>query len=106
MRTLLISLTLAAAAVGSTAVAAERISDAQYVEAARCIGLSEGAGVDASAIKALLKSQTRGRMDFIVDRADSARRDAARSVKKATGEDLGRLTTERDSACAQFNQAS
>ena len=106
MRTLLAVTTLSLSALAGAAFAADRLSDTDYVHAARCIGLAEASGVDTSALKSVLKAQSRGRMDFVVDRADTARRDAGRQIKKATGEDLGRLTTERDSACAELVSAS
>lgn len=106
MRTLFAVLTLSLSAVAGASQAADRLSDTDYVHAARCVGLAEASGVDASALKSVLKAQSRGRMDFIVERADDARRDASRELKKATGADLGRLTNERDSACAQLARAS
>jgi len=78
-------LTIAAAAIvtvaGSTAAfAAEaRLSDSQFIQAARCSGLASG---DAAAkFNAVIKAQKRGRADFVVDKADSARTDGARLAR-------------------------
>ena len=72
MKTLLISATLLALA-GATAVSAqpaERLSDAQFVKAARCKGLAKAEGIDTKAVDAVIKANKRGRADWIVDKAD------------------------------------
>ena len=78
-------LTIAAAAIvtvaGSTAaLAAEaRLSDGQFIQAARCSGLATGEA--AAKFNAVIKAQKRGRADFVVDKADSARTDGARLAR-------------------------
>jgi hypothetical protein len=78
-----------------------RLSDTQFVEANRCLGLmtSKTLGTpDAAAMQQLIKSQTGGRMEFIYDRADQARDDAQRQANHA-GADNSSLVSERDGVC-------
>lgn len=87
-----------AALVAGSAVASERVSDARFVQMARCAGLTEGSGQDAGALKAALRANARGRSDHIRERATIARNEAAAAIRSASGEALAQLTAERD-AC-------
>jgi len=87
MRILTTAIVLAAAAAASStaAFAADRLSDGQFIKASYCRGLIADDAAAAN-LDALLKANKRGRMDFIVDRASSARDDGARHLRKAAGE--------------------
>ena len=76
MKTFLIAAALTAALAGGAQAQSARISDTDYINLARCTGLAEGAGVDASDMEQTLRDQRRGRADHIRDRATDARRGA------------------------------
>lgn len=90
------------AAVAAPALAAERLSDAQFIRANRCLGLTEAKALgqaDTAALKALIKTQRGGRHTFVGDRADTARSEAARQAARADETARGALVEERDGAC-------
>ena len=72
---------VAATAFAPAAFAGERVSDAQYLTGARCLGVARAANTDTSAVDAFLKEQRIGRDPYVQDQADNARRDAARAYK-------------------------
>ena len=77
MRTFLTAMIIAAAASTATvASAAEaRLTDAQFIKASQCRVLP---GADGEKFTALYKANKRGRADFVIDRADTAKREAER----------------------------
>lgn len=95
---------LAATTATATAAFAEaRLSDAEYIKAARCRGLagSENLGVmDTASLDAMLKAQGRGRVGFIIDKADEARETAERAARRAGPEGKPGLLAQRATACA------
>ncbi len=104
MKTLLISATLLALA-GATAVSAqpaERLSDSQFVKAARCKGLAKADGVDTKGVDAVIKANKRGRADWIVDKAMNAQDDAQVEASKAGDTRKAELIAERNGACQAF----
>lgn len=104
MRTTTVAALIAlACAAGAPALADQpsHLSDTQFVQANRCLGLmtSKTLGTpDAAAMSQLIKSQTGSRMEFIYDRADQARDDAQRQANHA-GQDNSKLVAERDGVC-------
>lgn len=95
------------AALGATAASAQpgRVSDAGYLQAARCAGLASSANLGASdgaAMSAWLKSQAPGRMSYILDKADEIQRKAKRDADRADDFAKPRLSAELTGACAQF----
>ncbi|MFZ5670907.1 MAG: hypothetical protein ACOY4K_15575 [Pseudomonadota bacterium] len=69
----------AVAASAAPALAADRLSDADFVRAARCQGLApESAG---EAIGKLVRSQKRGRSDHVLERAANARYEGERLAR-------------------------
>lgn len=76
MKTMLIAAAAVAAFAGTAQAQTARISDAHYLALARCAGLAEGAGVDASTIEQTLREQRRGRADHIRSQATAARQSA------------------------------
>jgi hypothetical protein len=99
----LIAATCAASAPAMAAQPAH-LSDVQFVEANRCLGLmtSKSMGTaDAAALAQFLKTQNGGRVSFIYDRADQARDDGRRAADRA-GQDNARLVAERDGVCRSF----
>ena len=91
-------LSLAAVAVAAPV----QLSDTQFIAANRCLGLmsSKALGTpDAAAMKQLIDSQTSGRDQFIYEKADEARQDAARQAGGGSEDLHARLTAERDGLC-------
>jgi hypothetical protein len=106
MKTLLITgILLAGAASAAAAQPVARLSDAQFVKAARCKGLakSEALGAaDTAGIDAVLKVNKRGRADHIVERAMNAQNDAQSEAGRADDARKAELIAERNGACAAF----
>lgn len=91
MKTFLIAAAAVAAFAGSAQAQSARISDADYVALARCAGLAEGSGADASTLEQTLRVQRRGRADHIRDQATGARQSAiaeARADSSAVASEL------------------
>lgn len=100
MRILTAAILLAAAATSTAAFAQARLTDAQFISAAHCQGL---AGDNAGSLDAVVKANEHGRVGIVLDRADTARRDAARRARKATGEGgKAEIARELAGACAAF----
>jgi len=98
MRILTIAAVALATATASTAAFATeaRLSDSQFVKAARCRGLASG---DLAAqLDAVIKVQKRGRADFVVDKAESARASGARLART----DAAAAQAALSSDCNQF----
>lgn len=101
MRPLAVAALIALAAAPAFAAPTNHLSDVQYIQANRCLGLMTSktlATPDATAMSQLIKSQTGGRVEFIYDRADQARDDAQRQANHA-GPDSASLVAERDGVC-------
>ena len=93
----LTALSLASAA--TAAAAAPQVSDTAYLQAARCNGLATGLGLDASALKAFMKTQSAGRSPLTSDRADD---EFAKAKREAHGDAKDRLTAEYNSTCTAY----
>ncbi|HEX6859045.1 MAG TPA: hypothetical protein VF138_02430 [Caulobacteraceae bacterium] len=99
----IIALTVAASAAPAFAQG-ERLTDVEYLQAARCAGLvsSDALGAtDSASMEAFMKAQSRGRASFIVDKADQIAATAKRSAKRAAGQHRASLVAERE-ACARY----
>ncbi|MBI1683681.1 hypothetical protein [Caulobacter hibisci] len=109
MRTTVILLAAASlAAVAAPALAADRLNDAQFVRANRCLGLTEAKALgeaDTAALKSLIKIQRQGRHISTDERADNARTDAKRQATRAEGDAKAALIDERDGACKSLTQS-
>ncbi len=94
---------LAALGVSGAAMAApSHISDVQYLQLNRCralIASPELGGGDTQAIDAALKTEGRGRVDYIYDRGQQVQIDAARAAHRAGGDSRAQLIAERDGTC-------
>ena len=101
LSTAILAATVAVAAV-TPALAAPRISDKQYIQAARCQGLAKAPALgeaDTQALDSLVKSQGQGRHPYIRDRADEARQAAGSEARRAGPEGKAVLIAERDGVC-------
>lgn len=93
------------AAVSAPALAAERLTDAEFIRANRCLGLTEAKALgeaDTATLKQLIKTQRVGRHIFTEERADSARSEAKRQATKADESAKSALVSERDGACKEL----
>jgi hypothetical protein len=100
---ILIGLSLASMVIASAASAQPRLSDLDYVEAARCAALASSkslASQDAAAMKALVSSQSMRRDPVVLDQADQATRDASSEAARAGPETKARLQAELAGRCA------
>jgi hypothetical protein len=104
MRTTAVAALIAAACAAAAPALADQpshLSDAQFVEANRCLGLMTSktlATPDAAAMQQLVKAQAGARIAFIYDRADQARDDAQRQADHAAADNAS-LVAERDGVC-------
>lgn len=104
------ALTLAiAAAVTLTsagfAFAKDKVSDGEYLAAARCTGLAQGTDQNAAGFEAFLKSQAKGRQSAVADRADRIRDKARHSARIANDTQKGVFTQELSGACQAYSAA-
>ncbi len=95
------------AALASTAAWAQpgRLSDTAYMEAARCAGLANSAklgSTDAPSFVAILKSQSQGRDNYILDKADEMQNSAKKEANHADDFAKARLSAELTGACASL----
>jgi len=92
------------AATATTAVAQPnvRLSDVDYMQAARCRGIAASTAADTASIDALLKAQGKGRATYVSAKADELQSDAARAVRRANDNGKQSLIAERDGACKRF----
>jgi hypothetical protein len=104
-RAVLAAAAVAAAFAGTASAQSNRLSDVAYVEAARCAGLANsgklGAG-DGAALAALLKSQSYGRDQTVLDQASDAQQQAKRQASHADDYTRGRLQAELTGTCSSF----
>ncbi|MFT4251169.1 MAG: hypothetical protein QM608_01620, partial [Caulobacter sp.] len=85
-----------------------RLSDAQFVRANRCLGLTETKALgeaDPAALRSLIKAQRQGRHSSTDDKAAAARMDAKREASRAEGDAKSALVEERDGACKSLGQS-
>lgn len=86
----------------SSAVAADKVSDVEYLKANRCKGLAtsiEGV-VDPAALSSFIKSERGTRASYIVTRGDEEFQRARREAKSADRK--ARLTSELTTACQAY----
>ncbi|MFZ4608118.1 MAG: hypothetical protein ACOYM5_17880 [Caulobacter sp.] len=99
MRILTAAVILATAASATAAFAQERLTDTQFIAAARCRGLMQGA--DTAGIDAVLSANRSGRLGMVLDRANTARKAAVRTARRANGPGgKAEIAREIASACA------
>src|ERR1700728_3796186 len=91
-----------AAGVAGAATAGERMTDAQYIAAARCQALASASSLgvsDTHAFDAVVRDQERGRTEIAYEAAQDAREKAARQARDAGPYEKSQLTAERDGPC-------
>jgi len=90
------------ASAGLASAQDNRITDSQYLAAARCVGIAQGVGDGASDFENFYKAQGKRRPAFIAEQAEKARDQAKRSVKLANDTQRGVLSSELTGACAAY----
>lgn len=68
---------------GAAAFAQDRLNDSQFIAAAKCRGLMQGA--DTAGIDAVIKANKSRRAGVVLDRAATERKAAERKARKASG---------------------
>jgi hypothetical protein len=94
-----------AGAAGSALASPQRITDTQFIEANRCVGLmgaKDLATDDLPALKAFVDQQSSARPAMAWDMADQARMEALHQAARASSETRARLIAERDGTCKAF----
>ncbi|MDO1558153.1 hypothetical protein Q0812_01750 [Brevundimonas sp. 2R-24] len=100
----LIAAVSAAALTAAAAGAAERITDVEYLQAARCAGLAQAAGGDASFFETKMRQNRQGRSDYVRAQARTGRDQARSDFRAASGEARAQLEAEIR-ACEQMRNA-
>ena len=102
MRILIGALALAALAAGAASAKPNHLTDAQYLEAARCVGLASSKNlgpVDGGAMKAWLQAQSTARLSDVLDRGDQVQDDARREADRAGDMTRPKLQAELSGVC-------
>ncbi len=102
MRSSVYGIMAAALLLAPVAAVSAPLSDAQFIEANRCLGLMTSKALatpDAAALKQRLAADATGRAGYISDKAQEARDDAARQAGHAGADERAKLTAERDGVC-------
>ena len=87
-------------AAASSAAAASKINDIEYIRAARCRGLATGLGMNAAALDAFLKAEGRARLSYVILRADAEEARAKRYAR--TPERAEKARAEFDESCGTY----
>ncbi|HYG26194.1 MAG TPA: hypothetical protein VD906_04745 [Caulobacteraceae bacterium] len=96
---------MAASAAAPALAQSDRVSDVEFLQAARCRGLvaSQALGAtDAASLEAFLNVQGKSRNAYVLDKADQVAADAKRAAKRAGPERRATLSAELAGACARF----
>jgi hypothetical protein len=93
MKTAAIVLAAMGLLTAGAASAADRVSDLDYMKAARCKGIATSLGSDTTSLDAFLKAQSRSRVAYVIERGEQemnrGKRDASKADLKArTGAEL------------------
>ncbi len=93
---------LSALVATSASAAPSHLTDAAYLQAARCVGLasSKSMGADPKAMEAWLQAQSTGRPAFILDKGDEMQQQAKRQADRADDLVKPRLQAELAGECA------
>lgn len=83
----------------ASAAGAAYLSDTEYLAAARCAGIAQGLGADASPYAKVLDDQDAGRQGFVASLAASRREDATREARNAGPDSRGHLAAELGGVC-------
>lgn len=107
MRTTPIILAAAALLSAGTAVAAERVSDLDYLKASRCKGLAAAqvGAIDGAALDAFIKEHGKVRSAYVLQKGKDEATRAQREARKSQDERKAKLVAEADGPCQAFKAA-
>ena len=93
---------VAASLTAGTAVAAERISDVDFIRANRCKGLATSISgvIDPAALNTFIKAETGARPAYVMERADNEFQRAKKEAKSEERRD--RLSAELSGPCQAY----
>lgn len=101
MKTAIIALAALNFLAAGSAVASGRVTDVDYMRAARCKGIATGMGqTDTASLDAFLKAEGRSRDPVILDRAAEEMVRAKRETRDLNMKD--RLTAELSGVCTAY----
>jgi hypothetical protein len=88
-------------AVAGSAVAADHLTDADWLKANRCSGLAAGLGSgEAAGLDALVKAEGRSRVEIVYEKGQQEMARAKREAARADGKD--RIEAELNGPCTAF----
>jgi hypothetical protein len=96
------AVTVICVGLAGAAAAGSRLTDTQYVQAARCEALASASSLGGSspnAFDALVHDQERGRTETAYEAAQNAKENAAHQARFAGAYEKSQLTAERDGPC-------
>lgn len=93
--------TLASAGLAFAQPASQRLTDAEYLAAARCAGLADGLGQDD--YDAFMRDQSKRRQVAVLDRADKIRQKSKHSARIANDTQKGVFSAELAGQCRTLN---
>lgn len=87
-------------AVSAPALAADKVTDVDYIQAARCLGIAQGLSADATVLQAFVKEAGRTRLSYIQMRADEEQARGKRDAKSSARTE--RATAELNGPCQAY----
>lgn len=102
MKIALIALAASLAAATAASAAAPKVTDVDFMRAARCKGLATSISgvIDPAPLDAFLKTERVSRAPYVLDRADEEFERAKREARSADRKD--RLTAELTGSCQAY----
>jgi len=104
MKTAAIALVAVGLLTAGAASASDRVTDLDYMKAARCKGLATGLGADSAGIDAFLKEQGRSRSQIVLDRGSDEMTRGKRDASKSDSKD--RVNAELSGPCMAYSGSS
>lgn len=81
---------------------AQRLSDSDYLNAARCAGIAQGLGEDTKGYDKMLDREAGGRDNGVVEQAVTFRDDGARLAHRTDAKAKARVAVEHDGFCRSY----
>jgi len=100
-----VGLVVASVSASAALAAPRHLSDVQYIEANRCLGLMTSkalASPDAGALRSYVDREGWSRVPAALDQADEARETAQSAADRSSGYTRMQLQAERDGVCRSF----
>lgn len=100
MRIIPLAIAVIGLAVAAPAMAASKVTDVEYIQAARCLGIAQGLAADTGALEAFVKAAGRTRLSYIQLRADEEQARGKRDARSSGRTE--RATAELNGPCQAF----